>query len=196
MPNSGREIRPDTARRCAPAQSVRTNTLHHGYGPDQPAGLRFRSHDHDVHPRRHRRSSDGRQPLDVLIDGERIAALVDPALTPFGDPGETFDRVLDASGKYCDPRRYRRHTHMEMPFGGTVAADTFESRHPCRRHGGTTTIIDFAIQRQGERVQDTAGCLHSKAQGNCAIDYGFHQILGGVDTRCPQGDGRAGRPRA
>ncbi|WP_197382756.1 dihydropyrimidinase [Mycolicibacterium mengxianglii] len=127
-------------------------------------------------------SPTGSQALDVLIDGERIAALVDPARTPFGDPEQIFDRILDASGRYVIPGGVDAHTHMEMPFGGTVAADTFETGTRAAAHGGTTTIIDFAIQRQGERVQDTLATWHSKAQGNCAIDYGFHQILGGVDS--------------
>ncbi|WP_166902328.1 dihydropyrimidinase [Mycobacterium sp. DL440] len=127
-------------------------------------------------------SPTGTQALDVLIDGERIAALVDPAAAPFGDPDQTFDRVLDASDKYVIPGGVDAHTHMEMPFGGTVASDTFETGTRAAAHGGTTTIIDFAIQRQGERVQDTLAAWHAKAEGNCAIDYGFHQILGGVDS--------------
>ncbi|TQR83999.1 dihydropyrimidinase [Mycobacterium hodleri] len=127
-------------------------------------------------------SPTGSQPLDVLVDGETIAALVAPELAPFGDPDQTFDRVLDASGTYVIPGGVDAHTHMEMPFGGTVASDTFESGTRAAAHGGTTTIIDFAIQRQGERVQDTLAAWHAKAQGNCAIDYGFHQILGGVDS--------------
>ena len=127
-------------------------------------------------------SPTGCQTLDVLIDGERIAALVDPARALFGDPDQSFDRVLDASGRYVIPGGVDAHTHMEMPFGGTVASDTFETGTRAAAHGGTTTIIDFAIQRQGERVQDTLAAWHSKAAGNCAIDYGFHQILGGVDS--------------
>ena len=79
------------------------------------------------------------------------------------------------------PRRHRRHTHMELPFGGTEASDTFETGTRAAAWGGTTTIIDFAVQRTGERVQDGLAAWHDKAAGNCAIDYGFHQIIGGVD---------------
>ena len=73
------------------------------------------------------------------------------------------------------------HTHMELPFGGTNASDTFETGTRAAAWGGTTTIIDFAVQRTGERVMDGLGAWHDKAAGNCAIDYGFHQIVGGVD---------------
>jgi dihydropyrimidinase len=70
---------------------------------------------------------------------------------------------------------------MELPFGGTFASDTFQTGTTAAAWGGTTTIVDFALQRTGERVQDGLAAWHEKARGNCAIDYGFHQIVGGVD---------------
>ena len=70
---------------------------------------------------------------------------------------------------------------MELPFGGTFASDTFETGTRAAAWGGTTTIIDFAVQKYGERVQDSLAAWHAKADGECAIDYGFHQIIGGVD---------------
>jgi dihydropyrimidinase len=70
---------------------------------------------------------------------------------------------------------------MELPFGGTAASDTFESGTRAAAWGGTTTIVDFAVQRTGERIQDGLDAWHAKAAGNCAIDYGFHMIVGGVD---------------
>ncbi|MEK9737703.1 MAG: dihydropyrimidinase, partial [Candidatus Nanopelagicales bacterium] len=69
----------------------------------------------------------------------------------------------------------------ELPFGGTFASDTFETGTRAAAWGGTTTIIDFAVQKYGERVQDGLAAWHAKADGNCFIDYGFHQIIGGVD---------------
>ncbi len=89
--------------------------------------------------------------------------------------------MIDATGKYVVPGGIDGHTHMEMPFGGTIASDTFETGTRAAAWGGTTTIIDFAVQKQGERVQDCLAAWHQKAAGNCAIDYGFHQIVGGVD---------------
>jgi dihydropyrimidinase len=119
---------------------------------------------------------------DVLIDGERIVALIEPGTTTLGaDLAATADQVIDATGKYVVPGGVDSHTHMQMPFGGTQASDTFETGTRAAAWGGTTTIIDFAIQRTGERVMDGLAAWHAKADGNCAIDYGFHQIIGGVD---------------
>ena len=89
--------------------------------------------------------------------------------------------VIDATGKYVVPGGVDVHTHMELPFGGTDASDTFETGTIAAAWGGVTTIVDFAVQRTGENVQDGLADWHGKADGNCAIDYGFHQIIGGVD---------------
>jgi dihydropyrimidinase len=127
-------------------------------------------------------SPTGASPADVLIDGERIVALLEPGGTAFGaDLEQTADLVIDAAGKYVVPGGVDAHTHMELPFGGTHASDTFETGTRAAAWGGTTTIIDFAVQRTGERVMDSLAAWHAKADGNCAIDYGFHQIIGGVD---------------
>ncbi|MBM3688476.1 MAG: dihydropyrimidinase [Actinobacteria bacterium] len=122
----------------------------------------------------------GIQAIDVLVDGETIAALLAPGATSEAMAG-SVDRVIDASGKYIIPGGIDAHTHMELPFGGTFASDTFETGTRAAAWGGTTTIIDFAVQRYGERVQDGLASWHAKADGNCFVDYGFHQIIGGVD---------------
>ena len=118
--------------------------------------------------------------MDVLVDGETISALLSSGATSDELAG-TVDRVIDAQGKYVIPGGIDAHTHMELPFGGTFASDTFETGTRAAAWGGTTTIIDFAVQRYGERVQDGLAMWHAKAGGNCFIDYGFHQIIGGVD---------------
>ncbi len=119
---------------------------------------------------------------DVLIDGERIAAVLAPGDTTLGSSVEaSASQVFDARGKYVIPGGVDCHTHMELPFGGTFASDTFDTGTRAAAWGGTTTIIDFAVQRYGERVQDGLATWHEKAGGNCHIDYGFHQIIGGVD---------------
>ncbi|GAB2867541.1 dihydropyrimidinase [Actinocorallia aurea] len=112
---------------------------------------------------------------DVLVDGERIISLSLPGSIL------TADRVIDAAGKYVIPGGVDAHTHMELPFGGTFASDTFETGTRAAAWGGTTTIVDFAVQRTGERVQDGLAAWHAKADGQCHVDYAFHQILGGVD---------------
>jgi dihydropyrimidinase len=127
-------------------------------------------------------SATGASRADVLIDGERIVALVEPGSTALGaDLAASADTVIDATGKYVVPGGVDGHTHMELPFGGTFASDTFETGTRAAAWGGTTTIVDFAVQRTGERVQDGLAAWHAKADGQCAIDYGFHQIVGGVD---------------
>ncbi|MFV2095977.1 MULTISPECIES: dihydropyrimidinase [unclassified Micromonospora] len=113
---------------------------------------------------------------DVLVDGETITALHSPGTGP-----ATGVDVLDASGKYVIPGGVDVHTHMELPFGGTNASDTFDTGTRAAAHGGTTTIIDFAVQRAGEVVGDGLAAWHAKAEGNCHVDYGFHMIIGGVD---------------
>jgi dihydropyrimidinase len=122
-------------------------------------------------------NATGAQPMDVLVDGETVAALYAPGRAE----GVVADQVIDATGKYVLPGGIDVHTHMELPFGGTAASDTFETGTRAAAWGGTTTIVDFAVQRTGEVVQDGLAAWHAKADGNCAIDYGFHMILGGVD---------------
>jgi dihydropyrimidinase len=112
---------------------------------------------------------------DVLIDGETIAALF------AAGRGPENVHTIDATGKYVIPGAIDGHTHMQMPFGGTEASDTFDTGTRAAAIGGTTTIIDFAIQRTGEVVQDGLAAWHAKTAGNCHIDYAFHMILGGVD---------------
>jgi len=124
-------------------------------------------------------NATGRHPADVLVDGEKIVALLSPGSTALGEIAA--DTVIDAAGKYVIPGGVDAHTHMELPFGGTNASDTFETGTRAAAWGGTTSIIDFAVQKYGERVEDGLAAWHAKADGNCAIDYGFHQIIGGVD---------------
>ncbi|WP_243231308.1 dihydropyrimidinase [Microbacterium sp. CIAB417] len=128
-------------------------------------------------------SATGRVLADVLVDGERIVAVLAPGSQLLGsDLTASVDAVIDATGKYVIPGGIDAHTHMQLPFGGTSASDTFETGTRAAAWGGTTTIVDFAVQRTGERVQDGLAHWHELAAGNCAIDYGFHQIVGGVDA--------------
>ncbi|MEU4995951.1 dihydropyrimidinase [Streptomyces sp. NPDC021622] len=118
---------------------------------------------------------------DVLIEDGRIAALAAHGT----DAAEawTADRVLDATGKYVIPGGVDAHTHMELPFGGTFASDSFETGTRAAAWGGTTTIIDFAVQSQGQSLRAGLDAWYAKADGKCAIDYGFHMILSDVNQR-------------
>jgi dihydropyrimidinase len=126
-------------------------------------------------------SPTGTSPADVLVDGEVIVAVGAPGYFDSTEPG--CDKVIDASGKYVIPGGVDVHTHMELPFGGTAASDTFETGTIAAAWGGVTTIVDFAVQSTGGDVHEGLAEWHRKAEGNCAIDYGFHQIIGGVDEQ-------------
>ncbi|MFD5179181.1 dihydropyrimidinase [Nocardia sp. NPDC058379] len=133
-------------------------------------------------------SATGSQLLDVLIEDETIVAVLHPGSTVLGsDLAATADTVIDATGKYVIPGGVDGHTHMQLPFGGTEASDTFETGTRAAAWGGTTTIVDFAVQKPGQRVQDTLAEWHEKAAGNCAVDYGFHQIIGDVNDESLKG---------
>jgi dihydropyrimidinase len=133
-------------------------------------------------------SPTGSQLLDVLVDDGTIVAVLQPGSTALAtDLAGSADIAIDATGKYVIPGGVDGHTHMEMPFGGTFASDTFETGTRAAAWGGTTTIVDFAVQNPGMRIQDTVAAWHDKAAGNCAIDYGFHQIIGGVDAESLKG---------
>ncbi len=126
-------------------------------------------------------SATGRATADVLVDGETIAAVLQPGSTLLGfEIEKNVDRVIDAAGKYVIPGGVDAHTHMQMPFGGTEASDTFETGTRAAAWGGTTSIIDFVVQYPEQGVLDQYRLWHEKAAGNCAIDYGFHQILSDV----------------
>ena len=106
---------------------------------------------------------------DMLIEDEVISVI--------GAKLEMeVDLVIDAAGKLVIPGGIDPHTHMELPFGGTEASDDFRTGTIAAAHGGTTTIIDFAVQYKGESLLQGVDNWHKKAEGKTAIDYGFHLI--------------------
>ncbi|MEU8568566.1 dihydropyrimidinase [Streptomyces pathocidini] len=115
---------------------------------------------------------------DVLIEDGRIAALAAHG-SAYGESW-TADRTIDATGKYVIPGGVDAHTHMELPFGGTFASDTFETGTRAAAWGGTTTIVDFAVQTRGEALRAGLDAWYAKADANCAIDYAFHMIVSDV----------------
>ena len=124
-------------------------------------------------------TAEGSQTADVLIDGETIAAIgADLALA-----GMTADETIDAGGRYVIPGGIDVHTHMELPFGGTFAKDTFETGTRAAAFGRTTTVVDFAVQSKGQSLRAGLDAWHAKAEGNAVADYGFHMIMSDVNDQ-------------
>ena len=130
--------------------------------------------------------------MSVLIQGGRVITasedyvadvyIEDETVTLIGSSLDVdADRVIDAAGKYVLPGCIDPHTHFDMPFGGTVTADDFQSGQTSCAFGGTTCHIDFAIQTRGKSF--TAGIeeWHAKADGKAMIDYGFHIIVSDLE---------------
>jgi dihydropyrimidinase len=123
----------------------------------------------------------GSAEADVLIDGEQIAAVGRDLAQGLGGGSLQVDRTIDASGKWVIPGAIDVHTHMELPFGGSAAKDTFDTGTRAAAFGGTTTIIDFAVQSRGASLRAGLDTWHAKAEGNAVIDYGFHMIMSDVN---------------
>src|SRR5437764_323035 len=106
---------------------------------------------------------------DVLIEDETVSVI-----------GAKLDMeadcVIDAGGKLLIPGGIDPHTHMELPYGGTQASDDFSTGTRAAAHGGTTTIIDFAVQYKGQALTEGLANWRAKAEGKAAIDYCFHLI--------------------
>lgn len=104
---------------------------------------------------------------DVLIEDEKVKAIGQ-------DLSDVYAEVIDATGLYVLPGGIDPHTHMEMPFGGTVTKDDFESGTIAAAYGGTTTVIDFCLTEKGKPLKSALEKWHAKSEGRAVIDYGFH----------------------
>ncbi|MFD1445691.1 dihydropyrimidinase [Oceanobacillus profundus] len=104
---------------------------------------------------------------DVLIEDEKVKAIGQ-------DLSDVYAEVIDATGLYVFPGGIDPHTHMEMPFGGTVTKDDFESGTIAAAYGGTTTVIDFCLTEKGKPLKSALEKWHAKSEGRAVIDYGFH----------------------
>ncbi len=122
-------------------------------------------------------TADGSSVADVLIEGETIAAIG----ADLAGAGMTADDTIDATGRYVIPGGIDVHTHMELPFGGTFAKDTFETGTRAAAFGGTTSIVDFAVQSRGSSLRAGLDTWHAKAESNAVADYGFHMIMSDVN---------------
>lgn len=89
--------------------------------------------------------------------------------------------MIDATGHYIFPGGIDPHTHLDMPFGGTVTADDFETGTIAAAFGGTTTVIDFCLTDKGKPLSDSIQKWHEKSRGKAVIDYGFHLMIGEIN---------------
>ncbi|HXI79974.1 MAG TPA: dihydropyrimidinase [Verrucomicrobiae bacterium] len=121
-------------------------------------------------------TAEGSQQADVLVDGETIAQIG----RGLAGAGIAADETIDAAGRWVIPGGIDVHTHMELPFGGTFAKDTFETGTRAAAFGGTTTVVDFAVQSRGKSLREGLDAWHAKAEGNAVADYGFHMIMSDV----------------
>src|SRR5437588_599430 len=110
-------------------------------------------------------------PADILVEGEKIKEVRK------GIPENAADTVINAAGMLLLPGGIDVHTHLDMPFGGTTSSDDFETGTRAAAFGGTTTIVDFAIQARGTRMRDALDTWWKKAEGKACIDYGLHMIV-------------------
>lgn len=120
---------------------------------------------------------------DILIDGESVAMIGKDLSTVVG----SVDKTIDATGKLVIPGGVDPHTHMDLPFGGTSSSDDFETGTRAAAFGGTTTIIDFAVQYKGQALNQALDVWFAKAEGKATTDYGFHLIVTDLpDERLPE----------
>lgn len=106
---------------------------------------------------------------EILIDGEQVAMIAKKI-------DVQADKVIDARGRLVIPGGIDPHTHLDLPFGGTSSSDNFETGTKAAAHGGTTTIIDFAVQYKGQALNEALDVWFKKAEGRTSVDYGFHLI--------------------
>jgi dihydropyrimidinase len=120
---------------------------------------------------------------DVLIDGSTIAMIG----TSLEGVAGAVDKTIDATGRLVIPGGIDPHTHLDLPFGGTSSSDDFETGTRAAAFGGTTTIIDFAVQYHGQSLNQALDVWFGKAEDKAAIDYGFHMICTDLpDQRLPE----------
>jgi dihydropyrimidinase len=127
--------------------------------------------------------------LDTIITNGRVATATDTyvsdvaisngKITALGQnlPRDNATTIIDAQGKYVLPGGIDVHTHLDMPFGGTKSADDFETGTRAAAFGGTTTLIDFAIQYKGQTLRTAFDAWMQKAAGKAVSDYSFHCII-------------------
>ncbi|RXY98822.1 dihydropyrimidinase [Fictibacillus sp. S7] len=116
---------------------------------------------------------------DVLVEDGKVAAIGRDL------PSDGLE-VIDAEGCYLFPGGVDPHTHLEMPFGGTVSRDDFETGTIAAAFGGTTTVIDFCLTDKGVPLKNSIETWHKKSKDKAVIDYSFHLMIGEINEEVLQ----------
>lgn len=112
---------------------------------------------------------------DVCVDNGKIVAIT-------ADAGADADKVVDASGKMVLPGAIDAHTHLAMPFGGTISSDDYYAGTRAAACGGTTTVFDFILQDFGETMVDAIKRRDALCAPDAAVDYAFHVAVKDVSN--------------
>src|SRR6186713_1362577 len=126
--------------------------------------------------------------MSLLIKNGRVITAADDYVADIFVEGETInqigknlllkaDKEIDATGKLVFPGGIDPHVHLEMPFMGTFSSDNYETGTRAALHGGTTTVIDFILQKQGHSLNEAFKEWSGRANGNCVGDYSFHMAV-------------------
>ncbi len=107
---------------------------------------------------------------DIFIEGEKIKIIG-------RDLNLQADEMIDATGMLVFPGGIDPHVHLDMPFMGTFSSDTYETGTRAALHGGTTTVIDFILQKQGNSLKAALEDWRSRSDNNCVGDYSFHMAV-------------------
>src|SRR5882672_12247822 len=115
-------------------------------------------------------NADGRQRVDVLCEGESITQVG-------SNISADSHTVVDATGLLVMPGGVDVHTHLDMPFGGTVSADDYRTGTIAAAVGGTTTVIDFVLQSRGHTMAEALETWLGKSDGKACVDFGLHMAV-------------------
>src|SRR5579864_7805075 len=115
-------------------------------------------------------NATGSQRADVLIEGEKISQVA-------ANISNDSHQVVDATGMLVMPGGIDVHTHLDMPFGGTTSADDYTTGTQAAAVGGTTSVIDFALQNQSSTLQDALTTWLGKSEGKACVDFSLHMAV-------------------
>jgi dihydropyrimidinase len=114
---------------------------------------------------------------DILIENQQVVAVTRAGESQYAIPNTPIEKTIDATGKIVFPGGIDPHVHLEMPFMGTFSSDSYETGTRAALHGGTTTVIDFILQKQGKSLYSALEEWAGRATGNAVGDYSFHMAV-------------------